>query len=325
MVQAMGRLVNELTWSRSRDSMFRTCGRKYWYNYYGSWNGWDRDADERTRRIYLLKKLKSRWMWAGTVVHDTIEEALLGLRAGCLPPEEQAQEEALRQLRDDYRSGRAGRWGRKGTTDLFELYYGEELPDEEWRAVRDKVSACLSAFYASPFPSELAGIPRDAWLSVEGMESFDFEGTKVWVVPDVAWRRADGTVCIVDWKTGRWSDEPDPVQLACYALFATLRWEATPDEVLTIEYNLGLAKGHERRIDEARLVDVQQAMRASIAEMKAALRDPARNVADEDAFPRTDDVAECVRCPYKSDCHGPQWRTLGLAKDMELDLARPQS
>lgn len=310
MVLLVGRLQNELSWSRSRDSLFRTCGRKYWYNYYGSWNGWDWSADERTKRIYQLKKLKSRWMWAGTVVHDTVEGALLRLRDGELPPEETAQDVALHRLRDDYRRGRTGQWGRKGTTDLFELWYEEDLPDEEWQTIRDHVRSCLTAFYASPFPAELAALPAEAWLSVEGMESFDFEGTKVWVVPDLAYRRADGTVCIVDWKTGRWTDEPDPVQLTCYALYATREWGAAADAVLTIEYNLGLGQGHERRIDAARLAEVQESMRVSIAAMKAALRDPARNVADEDAFARTDNLSECVRCPYKADCHGQEWSTL---------------
>lgn len=301
----MGTLKNELTWSRSRDGMFQSCRRRYWFNYYGSWGGWERGADERTRLLYRLKKLKTRAMWAGTVVHDTLEQALVRIRDGEPVSEEAAWRVALGQLRDDYRRGKAGHFtGRKGTTDLFELYYGEDVDDADWMATSEHVRACLATFFASPWPEELRALPREAWLSVEDMTSFDFEGTKIWVVPDLAYRRADGDVCIVDWKTGAFHDEPDPVQLACYALYATGAWGATPEAVVTVEYNLREGKRHERRVDAGRLDEVRSAMRESIAAMRAVLRDVARNVADEEAFPMTDEVESCGLCPFKQPCRG---------------------
>ena len=36
---------NDFSWSFSRDSAFNTCKRKYYYSYYGSWGGWNKDAD----------------------------------------------------------------------------------------------------------------------------------------------------------------------------------------------------------------------------------------------------------------------------------------
>lgn len=305
----MGTLKNELTWSRSRDSMFRSCRRRYWFNYYGSWGGWERGTDPRTRLLYTLKKLKSRPMWAGTVVHDTVEQALIRMRDGAPVTEEAAQRVALDQMRTDYRRGRDGQFnGRRGNTDLFDLYYGEPVTDEEWKATSEVVRSCLSTFFASPYPAELSARPREAWLSVEDMTSFDFEGTKVWVVPDLAYRRADEALCIVDWKTGAWSDEPDPIQLACYALYGTDAWSAAPEDVVTVEYNLREGRGHERRIDAAMLDAVRETMRESIATMRAALRDPENNLADEDAFERTEDLGECARCPFREACHGADWR-----------------
>ncbi|NOZ64350.1 MAG: hypothetical protein GXO71_05370, partial [Caldiserica bacterium] len=47
----MKELVNEFSWSKSRDIIFRECPRKYYFNYYGSWGGWKFDAPERTRQI----------------------------------------------------------------------------------------------------------------------------------------------------------------------------------------------------------------------------------------------------------------------------------
>ena len=37
---------NDFSWSFSRDNAFNTRKRKYYYSYYGSWGGWNKDADE---------------------------------------------------------------------------------------------------------------------------------------------------------------------------------------------------------------------------------------------------------------------------------------
>jgi hypothetical protein len=43
-------------------------------------------------------------------------------------------------------------------------------------------------------------------------------------------------------------------------------------------------------------------MRTSIAAMRAALRDPARNVAELEAFPQMEERERCRRCPYRRPC-----------------------
>jgi len=69
-------LTNDFSWSRSRDNVFSECKRRYFYHYYGAWGGWEAGATEEVRRLYVLKQLASRQMWAGRVVHDAIEMAL---------------------------------------------------------------------------------------------------------------------------------------------------------------------------------------------------------------------------------------------------------
>ena len=66
---------NELSWSRSRAATFDACPRRYWFDYYGHWGGWLETAG-RTREIYVLKKLSTRWMWIGSAVHSAIENVL---------------------------------------------------------------------------------------------------------------------------------------------------------------------------------------------------------------------------------------------------------
>ena len=72
----MSTFKNEFSWSISRDRVFQTCPRQYYFNYYGYWGGWDINAPARIRQIYILKQLKNRYMWAGAKVHDCIERTL---------------------------------------------------------------------------------------------------------------------------------------------------------------------------------------------------------------------------------------------------------
>ncbi len=72
----MADFKNEFSWSASRARLFRTCPRAYYYNYYGYWDGWSYRADDKTKLIYRLKKLQSMVLWAGSTVHDILEDIL---------------------------------------------------------------------------------------------------------------------------------------------------------------------------------------------------------------------------------------------------------
>lgn len=55
----MKSINNKFSWSIFRHSMFLRCKREYFYHYYGSWNGWDTTADERTILLNRLKNIQS--------------------------------------------------------------------------------------------------------------------------------------------------------------------------------------------------------------------------------------------------------------------------
>jgi hypothetical protein len=76
----MTELKNEFSWPKTKDEVFKTCLRQYWFSYYGYWNGWLENASERTRQIYILKNLKNRQIWAGEKVHECIQRSLSNIR-----------------------------------------------------------------------------------------------------------------------------------------------------------------------------------------------------------------------------------------------------
>jgi len=132
----MAALLNEFSWSRSRDGTFQECRRRYWFQYYGAWGGWEATADPETRTIYLLKQLKSRQMWAGEVVHACIQRSLENLQAGVEPMAvDDILSLALDQMRIEWKQSRDHVYrSRPKTLALFEHEYDVPVSAAEWRA-----------------------------------------------------------------------------------------------------------------------------------------------------------------------------------------------
>jgi CRISPR/Cas system-associated exonuclease Cas4 (RecB family) len=294
----VGRLKNELSWSKSRAQLFESCRRRYWFHYYGSWDGWEGNASERCHAAWVLKKLQTRWMWAGDLVHRTIAETLEAMRAGATRDAEKTADGAVETMRQEYDDSRKKKYWRNPNRHcgLLEHEYEVELPDDRWGEVADHVRHCVGAFFKSPFPEKLTGLPEGAWLPIERLSSFLLEGRKVYVKPDFAYRSEEGAV-IIDWKTGRKDEAADPVQLACYTLYALDKdWASSPEKVVAIEYNLARGRAREEAMSAARVEEVRGHILASLAEMRPLHEGPEKD------FPVTGDAKVCRDCPFRKIC-----------------------
>jgi hypothetical protein len=306
----MADLQNEFSWSKSRHDKFAECRRAYYYAYYGSWGGWEAPAGSDVRELYVLKKLSSRWQWAGSVVHDALKQVLARARAtGDVRPLEQVLEQTHRRARAQFASSRDKSYWREASriVGLVEHEYAESVKDEDWkRLYQTVVEGSLRAFYASPTFEEIRRTPRERWLTVDELDSWFFEGTKVWAAVDFAYRDGDGRVHLLDWKTGK-ERGVDHVQVGTYALYARQKWDVLPDGVVgglvyLVQEGGAPAERVDVRADQDTLEACRQEMRQSIGGMKAALADPARNAAAQEAFPQLADRAACRRCPFRRPC-----------------------
>jgi hypothetical protein len=306
----MADLQNEFSWSKSRHEKFQECRRAYYLAYYGSWGGWQAAHGSTVREIYVLKKLSSRWQWAGSLVHDALKRALSRAKgAGELPPLDRVLEQTRAKARAEWAGSREKSYWREPSriVGLVEHEYGEPVPDAEWKRLFEQVvDGSLRAFYASSVLEEILHTPREKWLTVDALDSWTFEGTKIWVAVDFAYQDGDGRVHVLDWKTGK-ERGVDHVQVGTYALYAKQKWSVPTEAVVGgLVYLVGSgAPGGERvsvAADEAALASCTDAMRTSIAAMKATLEEPAKNVAREDAFPRLEDREHCRRCPFRRPC-----------------------
>ena len=301
----MAQLVNEFSWSKSRDGTFLDCARQYWFQYYGSWGGWDADAPPRTREIYVLKQLKTRHMWLGDRVHKAIERSLRNLAVSTKPLAVNADEIVritLEEMRGDFKSSRAGTYRKRPKTcGLFEHEYRVTVADADWKKIAATMERCLRNFYGSEIYREIRDSRRGDWLELEDFSSFQFDGVKIHVVLDFAMRKGAGAV-IYDWKTGAFNESDNRVQLACYALYAHEKWNLAPEQVHPIEVNLNRGETTEYHITAPDLERTKAYLAGSIADMRRALRDPAANGAVEEDFPKINDVQICRRCRFARIC-----------------------
>jgi len=300
----MAGLKNEFSWSKTRDEVFRTCPRQYWFAYYGYWNGWLEDAPERTRLIYILKNLKNRHIWAGEKVHECIQRSLNNIRRGIrVLPVDEVVSITLDQMRSEFRSSRSKNYlGNPKTCALFEHEYESRVTDAEWKEVANHVEECLRTFYASDIYHGLKPLPRDGWLEVEEFSSFSLHSTKINLAIDCAIREGEDIV-IYDWKTGKTLPENVSLQLCCYALYAVEKWHIPLDHLRVIEFNLSFGKALEFSVTPREAEEVKSYIRGSIKDMQSLLSDPGNNIPmEESRFSKVEDERISSRCNFRKSC-----------------------
>jgi hypothetical protein len=300
----MADLANEFSWSRSRDATFQNCRRKYFYHYYGSWGGWDAAATAEVRRLYVLKQLASRQMWAGRVVHDAIEMALHIFREGRDVPVEPFIQDVVERMRGEWRNSRDGRYRESPKTPvaLFEHEYTLDLKPEVWQHLSRNVMNCLRNFFHLPLLAAVRKTAPEHWSIEHWSKVFDFEGTPVWIAPDFGYWNDAGRLTLVDWKTGASDADATAFQLGCYALYAREMLGVEPAQVDLLEANLREPMVTPLRWDDARLDAIREQLRLSIRSMRAYLADAAANVARIEDFERTEELRICRWCNFRSIC-----------------------
>ena len=310
----MAKITNELTWSVSRAKLFQTCQRAYYYNYYGSWGGWSKDADAETILIYQLKNLQPMILWAGGIVHETIKDALQDFQAtGAVPTVAALQEKARCKMNAGWLECINHEWEASPSkkTNLLELYYGNpddygtcrKLPKEETDAIKSRVMDALEAFATAPVLKTILAVPAKQWKVIDELSFFFIDDIKVWCAVDFAYTDDEGVLHIIDWKTGSEHKATLRQQLACYALFATKIWDATLDK-LTLQ-GVFLNDGGRLStypVEPDLLTSVTAQIHASFNAMKSKLSDAENNIAEIEKFPPSPSEYNCQSCPFKRLC-----------------------
>jgi hypothetical protein len=298
----VARLENTFSWSISRHRTFEDCPRKYWFHYYGSWGGWEADAPAEARELYRLKNLTSLHLLAGDTVHRLIERVLQEWARGVEPEVEPSVEWCRKQMQRGWHESRTEAWleNPKRFTRLSEHHYGPPPGREGLQRIGHKVGTSVRNFFSSQSWSLIRETDPTGWLPVETLDSFGFEDTKVFAVPDFACRHADALL-LFDWKTGR-RDSRNHDQVVLYALFAAAKWGADPERVQGAPvYLLDGGDFEPEAVTAEDRERVGALMRASILAMRSRLADAESNAARKDDFEATPGHV-CRWCNFRGVC-----------------------
>ena len=242
-------------------------------------------------------------MWVGEVVHHSIENALKHYQQTKELPAEVFLDQITQRMRREFRESRDKRYRETPgkVLGLYEHEYEQRVPDERWVEVHDNARRCFTNFANIVFPTMAKPIPVERWRLIETMQTFNFEGSIVYVKIDFAYEDDEG-LKVVDWKTGKSEDVDNEIQLDCYGMFSKEHFKIPTETIQTVECNVNTGKSTVRKMIEAKLDFAKHYIRNSIAGMKRALVDPEKNLAREEDFPFTDNEQTCRFCNFKKVC-----------------------
>ena len=346
-----GKLQNTFSWSFSRHRDLSDCPKKYWYKYYGSWEGWNRftgrQGEDLATRLYVLKQLQSLPMFLGSAVHVAIEEAIKGLQKGKpLPSLEKLAKRADHLLMKGIKESETKAWLRspKRHANLHEIYQqqywdGDGIDPIKLEEARSKVLQCIENWHKSPVAQGLLASKQTEIMGIEELDSFLLDDLyKIWVVMDlcVRWKQSNNNaLCVIfDWKTGK-ETELTLDQLSSYALFVNQEWKIPLDNVVLTPFYLGtnqytkIGKGQDEALTSEGLEKTRSFMRSSCEKMVSYLDKGSqisttcqRNQASPEHFEYTENKWQCGSCPFQEVCEAANYEQLNkeqlsaLVKDL---------
>ncbi len=315
------------SWSYSRAELYAECRRKYYWRYYAPYGGntpWER-GDRAL--IYTLGRLTTLPMLIGSITHDLARDSLRSAAAGraWLPAAYAASARALLDagLRRSEKAARALRGAAqrqntpgKGTVLLDTHYYGEPWSPADLDAALTAAAHYAEALRDHPLYQYTLAQPSDL-LAADQFDAFRVSDTPVYAVPDAVQRLGNNRLRLVDWKTGRTvvaHAERHARQLLVYALYARSKWGVATNALECWIADLSTGESVSVSVDDEALRQMEDGIVASIAEMRALLRDSERNQAHADEFPMLSATQEeaadglppaaCRRCMYRLACYG---------------------
>ncbi len=294
----------EFSWSHSRNLTFTDCQRKYYYQYYQSHNGWEWKAPYLQKLTYRLKKLTNIPMLVGALIHTEIAADITQQQNGFAPRSSAdlitATLTAFEAALDDAQQHKK-EWEKRPSkhTMLHSVYYADGPSSEAIALAKDRIESSLFGYLNSQTLADLQSDPKPTVKHIDTLDTFKVNNSTIYGVPDLHYRRSDGTHIIVDWKTGG-AAETVQAQLLTYALYVQSQDPTSINSpfVGRVEY-ISQATHQDVVLSQADIDAQSTVIQASIAEMKEKLHDPQRNIAKAmKHFPLKADTSACHTCPF---------------------------
>lgn len=327
----MGELENNFSWSNSRNQTFNDCKRKYFYSYYGYWNGWggkymwDKEKDPeklRRRLIYQYKNMTSLDLVFGSSVHEEAKQLVLApsldktVMAGYV-------KQKLHNACVHYIGDENWKDDPKMNPALVELVYGGGWSSESTKKavanIKMKMSS-LGNFFDLESYKELVNGNVDKKLEIDEpfndktmVGVFQIEDSipfKVFAKIDYLYLRSDGMYVITDWKTNKRDfDKRNPEQyrqLYIYADYASRKYNIPLEKMICRYENVITGHTDENSVTKYDIQEIEDYIRFSAEDMKSYVVDCDISEDHNVALPETSysmtQTARCKLCNFRNIC-----------------------
>lgn len=306
----MGDLTNEFAFSWSRHEVFYQCPRRLYWQYYGSWTGWDPAASHSARLAYRLKQIQSLAMLVGDTFHAELAEILRRRTPKAQRvPVDQLKADMERRLLKRLRESRNADWDRYGNpkdyTILFEDYYQSGVSPSLEEEAKATLRACVDGLNDDPFGRRVFSVHKDRLRLIDPKNIAEsrvtWNGLLLYGSPDLVVEDDNGGLHIIDWKTGK-PRKPNLAQLAIYGIFVSERF-GIPTDRLTAHLIYVRAGSREKHDIVEGVEEAKRAIATYVADVQGRLTDVAANVAgDIEQFPMTESRWRCRSCNFRELC-----------------------
>ncbi|MEA1927485.1 MAG: PD-(D/E)XK nuclease family protein [Candidatus Auribacterota bacterium] len=307
----MGKINNQLRWSKSRASTFADCKRKYYLRYYQHWGGWEDGASEISRLAYRLGKMATMATMTGSAVHEVLAAHFRGLKNGQF--RELRPERPVEIMRRVWIDAKKELWKEnpKKYPPLFEIYYDRVPDDDKLRGYAEKARRAIKAVMELPIYPRLKEMERSdiLWVDPAGGKFseqvvFNVPPYEAISVPDLIFREGD-TIVIVDWKTGR-VGEQDHLQMEAGAIWSRQRLPGVDGPIRAYLAYLSSGENDEFVVSDEDSLRAEGVIKKDMEAMAGYLKDPERNIPLSEAeFPRQKSQKFCNYCEFQEICYNP--------------------
>lgn len=273
--------ANELTWSKTKAGALRDCQRKFHFL---------TSSEENP-----LKRLKNRYLWSGSFVHEAVGDILKLVRQSAeLPSDGKILETARTKMRDEFRVSKLNEGAR-----LFEHEYDVRVDPKVWKSQWETVERSLNWFLSSKWLARFKTLPPESWKAVDELVSFDVDGVKAFVKIDCG-LEIDGRFIIIDWKTSALRPG-DEFSLLLAGLYAHEVWGADAENTDAFAVSLQDGRQMKASINEESLMETFMKIQDESGMIGQEI-ERQRGLSFRQ-IPMTPDVQQCDRCNFRRLCY----------------------
>jgi CRISPR/Cas system-associated exonuclease Cas4 (RecB family) len=282
-------------WSFSRFDNFQSCRRQYYFDYYGKKFA----PPEIRERVDFLKSLQSPALLVGQIIHEAIATNIKNIQ-------QESQEVSLEILKEE--TGHAFSKALESSL-LIDSYYGSELTPAKKFSLKIKLDTCLESFYASKWYSFIRSLPGKKKLSwiiePEDFGEFRLDGMKAYARVDFAFPDDDGSLVIIDWKTGKRYEKKHALQMQGYILYIHDICGHPLEKIKAVlEYLADDGESLESQMTQEDLGSFRKRVKKQLAELHAMCQDVEKNVPLQmESFPLCANHRFCSWCKYRELCN----------------------